>query len=322
VRFEAPFRLVLLAGPAALGVAYLVVQRMRRRYAVRFTSVDLLASVAPRHPGWQRHVSAALLLAALAALVGAVAEPTRDVKIPKQRGAVLLAIDTSGSMAAADVAPSRIDAAEAAAKKFVERLPPGLKIGLLTFDSGARVLVSPTDDRPSLQAAIDSLAVGGGTATGEAIFQCLAAIAALPGEAGGAPAAAAIVLMSDGTPTVGRAGQSPEQTVEEAVAAARRAQVPVDTIAFGTAGGTIRQQGEIVPVPSDPEAMAQIAEATNGESFTAATADQLERVYDRIRQSVGYDTERRDVGIWFTAFGLALGVLAAAAALVWVQRIP
>ncbi|HTK17651.1 MAG TPA: VWA domain-containing protein [Acidimicrobiia bacterium] len=320
--FASPSRLVLIAVPLVLLGAYVLVQRSRRRYALRFTSVDLLASVAPRRPGWQRHVSAALMLLALLALVVGIAGPTRKERVARQRGTVMLAIDTSRSMSATDVDPSRLAAAEDAARRFVEKLPAGLEVGLLAFDSQARVLASPTLDHAAVLSAINHLAVQGGTATGDSIYQSLAAIAALPRAAGGKQPAAAIVLMSDGTPTIGRNGESPQQTVVEATAAAKRAGVPIDSIAFGTSQGTVDVQGEMVPVPADPQAMADIAAGSGGKSFTAVTGAQLNAVYDQIRKSVGYDTVPRDMTVWFMGIGLVLLVLTWGAALVWTQRLP
>jgi Ca-activated chloride channel family protein len=171
-------------------------------------------------------------------------------------------------------------------------------------------------------AAINGLAVHGGTATGEAIYQSLAAIAAQPRASGGKQAAAAIVLMSDGTPTLGRDGQSPEQTVVEATAAAKQAKVPVDSIAFGTPGGSIQVQGEVVSVPADPQAMKEIADGSGGKSFTAVSGSELNSVYDQIRKSVGYDTVPRDMTEWFLGLGLLMLILTSAAGLVWSQRLP
>jgi Ca-activated chloride channel homolog len=322
VSFASPLRLLLIVVPALLLGAYLLAQRSRRKYALRFTSVDLLASVAPRRPGWQRHISAALMLFAVLALVVGLAGPTRKVRVAKQRGTIMLAIDTSGSMSATDVAPNRLAAAEDAARRFVEKLPKGLKVGLLSFDSTARVVASPTLEHKVVLSAIDGLAVHGGTATGEAIYQSLAAIAAQPRAAGGKPAAAAIVLMSDGTPTLGRDGQSPQQTVAEATAAAKQARVPIDSIAFGTPGGSIQVQGEVVSVPADPQAMQEIAAGSGGKSFSAVSGSELNSVYDQIRKSVGYDTVPRDMTDWFLGLGLVMLILTSGAALVWSQRLP
>jgi len=322
VSFREPWRLLILVAPLALLVAYVVAQRSRRKYALRFTSVDLLASVAPRRPGWQRHVSAVLMLCAVSALAFGFARPTSTKKVARQRGTVLLAIDTSGSMAATDVAPSRLVAAQDAARRFVAGLPTGLKIGLLQFDTTARVLVAPTSDHVPVLAAVDALSIGGGTATGVAIESALDAVAALPAGADGKKAPAAVVLMSDGSPTIGATGETPEQTVTEATAAAKKNGVPIDTIAFGTASGTVTIQGETVTVPADPSAMAKIASASGGKSFTATTGNELNAVYGQIRKVVGFDTVRTDIAEWFTGLALLLAVLTAGAALVWMQRIP
>jgi Ca-activated chloride channel homolog len=322
MNFDSPARLLLVVAPVALLVAYLLAQRSRRKHALRFTSVDLLASVAPRRAGWQRHISAALLLLAVLFLVVGFAEPTRTVKVPKEHGVIMMAIDSSGSMAASDVAPTRLAAAVDAAKRFVDALPPGLQVGVLEYDDSPKVRAIPTSERASAKAALDALRADGGTGTGLAIQSSLDAVAALPVDANGTRPAAAIVLMSDGTPTIGANGETPEQSVENASTAAKEAGIPVDTIAFGTETGTIERQGQLVPVPADPEAMKQIADVTGGKSFTASTANQLNSVYEQIRRTVGYDNEERQITAWFTGIGLAMAVLAAAAALVWVQRMP
>jgi Ca-activated chloride channel family protein len=322
VSFEEPWRLAMLVAPLALLIAYVVAQRARRKYALRFTSVDLLASVAPRRPGWQRHISAVLMLAAVAALAFGFAKPTGTKKVARQRGTIMLAIDTSGSMAATDVAPSRLVAAQAAARRFIDGLPSGLKVGLLSFDTDARVIVSPTSDHAPVLTGVNSLTVGGGTATGAGINTALSSIAALPPGANGQKAPAAIVLMSDGSPTIGANGQSPEETLTQAVAAAKTAQVPVDTIAFGTTTGTVNIQGESVPVPADPQAMQTIASGSGGKSFTAKNGNELNSVYDQIRKVVGYDSVKTDLTEWFLGLALLLAVLTAGAALFWMQRIP
>ena len=201
------------------------------------------------------------MLAAVAALAFGFARPTATKKVARQRGTIILAIDTSGSMAATDVTPSRLVAAQTAARNFIAGLPKGLKIGLISFDSGARVLVAPTTDHAPVLAAVNALTIGGGTATGVAIQTALDSAAGLAPGANGQKAPAAIVLMSDGSPTIGRNDQpsDAQQSVADAVAAAKTAKVPIDTIAFGTASGTVTIQGETVPVPADPHAMATIA---------------------------------------------------------------
>ena len=319
--FASPAAFALLALPALLIGAYVVMQRRRRRYAVRFTSVDLLASVAPRRPGWQRHLPAVLLAAAMAMLVTAVARPFASERVARNRATIVLAIDTSASMAATDVAPTRLQAAQQQATKFVNDLPQGLQVGLLTFDRSARVLVSPTTDRSTVLAAIDGLQIGPGTATADALNLALDAIAAAPKAADGSTPPAVIVLLSDGTPTVGTGDLTPAQAVDEAAAAAKAASVAVDTIAFGTAEGQVTVQGRTVNVPADTATMDRIASSTDGKAFNAASAGELRSVYDQIGKAVGYDTRRHEVGVWFTVIGLIIAALAGAAALLWTDRL-
>ena len=321
MRFLAPGRLILLVAPVVAVGAYLVLQRARRHFALRFTSVDLLASVAPRRPGWQRHVAPAVFATALVVFVLGFAKPARADRVPRQRGTIMLTLDVSGSMASTDVAPTRLAAAEGAARHFVAGLPPGIKLGLISFETSARVLVSPTTDRATVQGAIDQLQVGQGTATGDALSLALETIKSQPAAPGSPKVPAAIVLMSDGTPTVGRGMESAAQTVADADAAAKQAGVPIDTIAFGTADGTVNIEGLTVPVPWDPAAMAQIASDTNGKTFTAQTAGQLKSVYSQIGHLVGYDTVTHEVTAGFTGVGIALLILAFAAGLWWAQRI-
>lgn len=319
--FLASWRLVLLAAPVALLIAYVVVQRARHKVSIRFTSVEMLASVAPSRPGWQRHIPAAALLAALTLLVIGLAEPARAVRTAKQRATVMLALDVSGSMTATDVSPSRLAAAQGEARRFVTALPAGIQVGLVSFNAGASVLAAPTSDRSTVIAAIDSLQAGGGTATGDAITLALQAIAALPVGTGNQPAPAAIVLMSDGTPTVGHGDQTPNEAVDQAAAAAKQASVKINTIAFGTPNGTVVVRGQAVQVPSDPAAMARIATQTGGQTFTAQSAGQLKSVYDQIGRTVGYDVHRRAITAWFSTAALLVALLAGVAALIWTQRI-
>jgi Ca-activated chloride channel family protein len=243
------------------------------------------------------------------------------VRIPRQRAAVLLALDTSNSMGASDVSPNRLAAAQQAARRFVKDLPAGIQVGVVSFDRNARLLVSPTTDRAAVLQGIDALTLGPGTATGDAIYLALDSISSLPATSDKSATPAIVVLMSDGTPTIGRADQSPEQTVADAAAAAKKAKVPVDTIAYGTDAGTVVIQNQLYPVPADPAAMARIADATGGKAFTAQTSNQLASVYNQIRNAVGYDTQQRDLTVWFTGLGLVVVIIAGIGALVWTQRL-
>jgi Ca-activated chloride channel family protein len=313
--------LVFIAAPLALLAAYFLAQRSRRKAAVRFSSVDLLASVAPRRPAWQRHLPAAAFLLALVIFIFAFAEPARLVRTPKQRATVVLTLDTSGSMIATDISPDRLAAAEQAARNFVQALPQGIQVGLVSFSTGANMVVAPTTDRSALLAAINGLQAVGGTATASAINLSLQAIKSVPAAKGDKKAPGTIVLMSDGSPTIGENGMSPTASISSEAAAAKSAGIKINTIAFGTPNGTVTINGETIPVPADPTAMAQIASGTGGRTFSAQSASQLKSVYNEIGRAVGYDVHHRDVTAWFIGVALVMLIAAAAGALIWSQRL-
>jgi Ca-activated chloride channel family protein len=196
-----------------------------------------------------------------------------------------------------------------------------VQLGLVSFSTGARVLVAPTTDRTTVLAAINGLQAGGGTATADAIDLSLKAIAALPRGADGKAAPAAVVLMSDGSPTIGIGDQSPQQSVDDETAAAKQAGVKINTIAYGTQVGFIVVRGQTIAVPSDPAAMAAIASGSGGQTFTAQSAGQLKSVYNQIGRAVGYDVHRHEITAWFTGIALALAILSAVFALIWTQRV-
>ncbi len=316
-----PAALALLVLPVLLLAAYVVVQRRRRRYAVRFTSVDLLASVAPRRPGWPRHVPAALLASALALLAVSIARPETSRRVARNRATIVLVLDTSASMDSKDVAPSRLVAAQQQASGFVKSLPDGLQVGLLSFDRSARVLVSPTTDHQTVLAAISNLQIGPGTATADALGLAVDAVAAAPKAVDGTTAPATVILMSDGAPTIGTGDLTPAQAVDEAAASAKAANITVNNIAFGTAEGTVNVQGRTVSVPADVQTMDRIASETGGRSFNAASADELKSVYEQLGEAVGYDVRTEEVAVWFAVAALVAATLAAVAALVFTERL-
>jgi Ca-activated chloride channel family protein len=316
VSFLAANRLLLLIVVALVAAAYVVLQvRGRQRYAVRFTNLALLTSVAPKRPGWRRHVPAALLVASLVGMVVSLARPARAELVPRERATIILAIDVSISMDATDVRPSRLTSAKAAATSFTEVLPDSINLGLVAFAGSARVVVPPTTERVPVTEAIDRLELAESTAIGDAILTSLEAIESLPEAADGQPVPAHILLLSDGETQVGTPN-------ELAVEVARQAEVPVTTIAFGTPEGIITYQGQTIPVAVDETALAAIAEATGGSFFEAATTEELTSVYQDIGSSIGFETEQREVGSWFTGAAFALALLAAGTSLVWFSRLP
>jgi Ca-activated chloride channel homolog len=328
--------LVLLALPLVplVVLALILVRRRPVRYAVRYPALDVLAEVARReHRG--RWVPAALLLLALTVLLLGAAKPTARVPVPREEATVMLVVDVSGSMEADDVKPTRLDAARDAAGRFLDRLPARFQVGLVIFSSQAETLVPPTTDRAAVRDALASLRADGSTAMGDGLSNALDAIVAARqangsagGAGGGAPdpggagpggtepgastgSPAVTLLLSDGA---NMAGVNPLEQAERA----RELNVPVYTIALGTADGVLQRRDalggvRIQPVPPDPDTLARIAEATNARFFQAPTSRNLNQVYESLGSHIGFRTEEREVTVAFAAAALIL--LAAAGAL-------
>ncbi|MGK5684401.1 26S proteasome regulatory subunit RPN10 [Actinoplanes sp. URMC 104] len=315
IRFLEPWWLLALLPVLALAGFYTWRQFRKRHYAMRFTNVDLLRTLAPKGLGWRRHVSAVAFLLSLLTLGAALARPSVDKEEPLERATVMLAIDVSLSMEADDVAPNRIEAAQEAAKAFVNELPPTYNLGLVSFAKAANVLVSPTKDRSQVVSAIDGLTLAEATATGEAVFTSLDAIRTVPADgADGAPPAR-IVLLSDGYRTSGR-------SIEDAATAASQANVPVSTIAFGTDTGVVDIRGALQRVPVDRLSLQQLAENTDGYFYEAASVSELKQVYEDMGSSIGHRVEPREVTQWYAGVALLLGLAAAAMSLLWTSRLP
>jgi Ca-activated chloride channel homolog len=315
IRFLQPWWLLALVPVFAVAAVYVWRQLRRRAFAVRFTNVDLLKTVAPKGLGWRRHLAAGAFLLALVALAGGMAKPSMDRKEPLERATVMLAIDVSLSMEADDVKPNRLAAAQEAAKEFVQQLPASFNLGLVSFAKSANVLVSPTKDHDSVVQAIDGLQLAEATATGEAVFTCLQAIQSVPADGANGVPPARIVLLSDGYRTYGR-------SIEEAAAAASAANVPVSTIAFGTDSGVVDIGGQLQRVPVDRMSLAQLAETTSGFFYEAASASELKRVYQDMGSSIGHRIKPREITQWYVGAALLFALAAAGMSLLWTSRLP
>lgn len=316
MQFLSPGWLWLLLVVLALAVVYLIQQLRRKRYVARFSNVSLLASIAPKRPGWRRHVTFGLLLFALAALTIGVAQPTSKVRVPREKATVMVAIDVSISMKATDVLPNRLDAAKQAAEQFADLLPPKINLGLVSFAGSASLRVPPTTDRDAFKTAVASLELQQSTAIGEAVFSSLDAIQTFSRSTAKdeQPAPARIVLLSDGTNNSGR-------PVSSAITAAKSAEVPVSTIAFGTQDGTVEIDGNLQRVPADIATLRGLAQGTGGTFHTAVSAQELQSVYKDIGSQIGYTTTRKDISWRFVGIGLCLAMAAAAGALLWSGRL-
>ena len=340
--FATPLALLALLLIPLTILALVLARRRRIRYAIRYPALDVLAGVVERERRG-RWIPAALLILALTALLLGAAKPMARVPVPRDEATVMLVIDVSGSMNADDVDPTRMEAAQRAASRFLDRLPERFQVGLVTFSSEAETLVPPTTDREALRGALATLNANGGTAMGDGLARALDVIESARQEAGGPAPSTTADPGGSGSPGSGSPGSgSPDagtdqRAVPPAVTLllsdgansaggdpfvqaerARELGVPVYTIALGTAGGVLRQPNafggvRIQPVPPDPDSLARIAETSNGRFFEAPTSQNLTAVYDSLGSRIGFRLEEREVTVAFTAAGLLL--LAAAGAL-------
>jgi Ca-activated chloride channel family protein len=321
--FEHPWYFLFLLPVLALIGVYVVVQLARQRRMLRFANMELLESVAPKRATKTRHLPAILLVLSLVLFTIAMAGPTNDVRIPRNRAVVMLVIDVSQSMRATDVPPSRLAAAQEAAKQFADQLTPGINLGLVAYAGTATVLVAPTINRASTKAAIDKLQLADRTATGEGIFTALQAIATIGAVIGGGdePPPARIVLLSDGKETVPSNPDNPKG----AYTAARTAKdqgVPISTISFGTPYGYVEINDQRQPVPVDDETLKKIAELSGGTSYNASSLEQLKQVYSTLQEQIGYETTKGDASVGWLRLGSLLLALSALAALLLNRRLP
>jgi Ca-activated chloride channel family protein len=309
--FQAPlFLLGLVAIPLVLAALW-AARRRPARYVVRFPAAPTLAAVVGRTGRARRIIPPTLLCLALAGLVTALARPEATIAVPVERASVMLVTDTSGSMNATDVSPSRLAAAQKAADRFLDRVPESLQTGLVAYADGPHTVLRPTQDREQVEATVQALRAEGGTATGDALESALNAL----GERNRNSPPAAIVLLSDGASKTGR---DPAEVAREA----RTAGVPIYTVALGTADGVVEQGGQVINVAPDPQALAEVAEISGGRAFAAEDADALDEVYETLGSRIGTKQERREISAGFAAVGLLLLGGAAFTSLRWRGRLP
>src|SRR5689334_20884910 len=321
--FDHPWFFLFLIAVLGLAGLYLAMQLARRKRMLRFANTELLESVAPQRPPRWRHMPTILLVLSLVLFTVAMAGPTHDVKIPRNRAVVMLVIDVSQSMKATDVSPSRLAATQEAAKQFVDQMTPGINLGLIAYAGTATVLVSPTTNRDASKNAIDKLQVADRTATGEAIFTALQAIATVGAVIGGgdAPPPARIVLMSDGKETVPSNPDNPKG----AYTAARTAKdqgVPISTVSFGTPYGYVEINDQRQPVPVDDEMLKKIAQLSGGDAYNASSLEQLKQVFTSLQEQIGYETRKGDASAGWLRLGALVLALAALAAMLINRRLP
>jgi Ca-activated chloride channel family protein len=331
---------LLLVVPA-LVLLYLWLLHRRKKTAVRFASVALVKQALGKGPGWRRHVPPLLLLMAVTVLLLATARPMAVLKLPSNQETIILAMDVSGSMRAADVQPNRLVASQEAAKAFVAGLPRSVRIGVVSFAGTAAVVQAPTFSREDVFAAIDRFQLQRGTAIGSGIVLSLATLfpdegidlsqitgaRSMPPSPGDKPkkplepvepgsySSAAIILLTDGQRTTG------PDPMEAAKMAAERG-VRVYTVGIGTKNGEIIGfEGWSMRVRLDEETLKGIANFTRANYFYAGTAEDLKQVYEGLSSRLVVETKETEVTALFAAAGAALAVLAAALSVWWFGRV-
>jgi Ca-activated chloride channel homolog len=317
--FGSPWTLLLLLAIPVLVAAYVARDRRRNRFAGRWTTPALLPNLVDRAPGRRRHLPVAILLAALAALIVGVARPHATVSVAREEATVLLAMDASRSMGADDIKPTRLVAAQAAANHFVDLVPKRFRIGVVSFSSRAQLALAPTDDRELARKALATLHPAEGTAIGDAVLLAARLKLRERSKDGGTPPTS-VLLISDGARDGGRT--TPLAAAEQA----RRLQVPVYTISLGTPGGTVEHQlpggyVETIRVPPSPETLQMIARTTGGQFFTAATDEELKRVYDGLGSKLGHTRKSREITDLFAGGAAFLLVVGAGLSAYWFRRV-
>jgi len=340
VTFEQPWLLLsLLLVPLAVGL-YVLAERRRMRYAVRFTNVDVLAGVVGQRI-WRRFIPLALFLLALTSLCVAMARPQHTTLVPKDRATVILVVDVSRSMESTDVKPSRIGAATAAVRLFLDKVPSRLQVGLIAFAGDPAVAAPPTTDHSLVRQALDTIEwypSFGGTAIGDALAEAVRlgqeAVGAGNGNLASVTTApkqlthglVSILFLSDGAQT--RGTLLPLEGADRAKAAG----IPVYTVALGTPNGTLQFGGQgfpggfgfsrSVPVPPDPATLRAIANHTGGQFFEARNARTLRAAYSSLGSRLGRKPGKSEVTFAFlvAAAGLLIGAGILSAA--WSPRLP
>jgi Ca-activated chloride channel family protein len=294
--FGAPQWLLALAlVPAVLAVAVLA-RRRANRYAIRFPAVATVREAVAAEASWDRHLPAALALAAIALLAVALARPQASYRMATNEASLMLVTDHSGSMAASDVQPTRLAAALAAANTFIDQLPRTVRVGAIGFSTSPDAVQGPTTSHQAARAIINAQTAQGGTDTGDALEL---ALQLLHGSVAKHPPSA-IVLLSDGA---ANAGPDPVTVGRQA----GRDRIPIYTVALGTAGGVLNNPnpfGPSVAVPPDPQLMRQIAQVSGARAFNAQSADALSSIYKRLGGQLSTVSRTREITAVFAVAAL------------------
>jgi Ca-activated chloride channel homolog len=320
VTFEWPIALVgLVVVPLLVGI-YVLRERRRTDFAARFTSPSLLPNLVDASPSWRRHLPLAVLLIALTAMVVGVARPHATVSVKREQATVILVVDTSLSMSADDVKPSRLEAARNTARAFLDRLPSKYRVAVVGFAGRAYVALPPTEDRELAIAALRSLHTAEGTSLGDAIALATQ-LARRQRASDGTTPPAAILVISDGAQQSGRTQPG------AAALRARTAHIPIYAVLLGTENGVITVplaggfQAQL-RVPPSPETLRTLTRVTGGSFFAAPTEIRLRQVYERLGSRLGSRRQSREVTDLFAGGAAALLLVGGGLSALWFRRVP
>jgi Ca-activated chloride channel homolog len=321
VSFAAPILLVcLLALPFAVA-AYLWLDRRRDDRVSGWATPALLPNLVSRPASWRRHLPTALLLLGVALLLVGFARPRASIKVKRQEATVVLVVDVSGSMASKDVPPTRLKAVKAAALRFVDKVPKGYRMSLVTFSDHTAVAVPATHDLNGVRTALQRLKTGPqGTALADAVVRAVSVGRSVKGQGGRTRPPAVIVLFSDGGQTAGRF--SPQQ----AAAQAQKAKIPVSVVAVGTPDGIVQQPlrggfTERIQVPVQPAALRAIAQRSGGRLTQLRSVD-TKPIYAALGSRVGRTKKNVEVTAAAAGIGMALMLAGAVLSGAWFRRVP
>jgi Ca-activated chloride channel family protein len=320
VSFQWPLALVGLVVVPVLLALYVLRERRRTDFAARFTAPALLPNLVDAAPSWRRHLPLAVLLVALTAMVVGVARPHATVSVKREQATVILAIDTSLSMSAQDVKPTRLQAARNAARTFLERIPSKYRVAIVGFAGRAYVALPPTEDRTLARAALRTLHPAEGTSLGDAVALATQ-LARRQRASDGTVPPSAILVISDGSQQSGRTSAA------AAAVRARSAHIPVYSVLIGTQDGviTVTLAGGFqaqLRVPTSPETLRMLAQVTGGHFFTAPSAASLRQVYERLGSRLGSRQESREITDVFAGGSAALLLVGGALSALWFRRVP
>jgi Ca-activated chloride channel family protein len=318
--FQWPLALVGLMAVPLLAAAYVRRERRRSDFAARFTTPSLLPNLVDAAPSWRRHLPLAVLLVALTAMVVGVARPHATLSVKREEATVILVIDTSLSMGADDVKPTRLGAARTTAQEFLDKLPAKYRVAIVGFSGRAYVALPPTQDRTLAQSALRELHTGEGTSLGDAVSLATQLARSQRASDGTIPPSA-ILVISDGAQLSGK--------TSPAVAAqtARSSHIPVYAILVGTQDGVItvplaNGYQEQMRVPTSPETLQTLAQITGGHFFQAPNVARLREVYDRLGSRLGKRRESREITNLFAGGSAALLLFGGALSTLWFRRVP